>query len=181
MSTTTQKPADRWRHQKLAAIPILALVLAGMLYRNFAGGSDAPPFAPPPPRLMRVPLHGATAVVPNLISKLDAKQWPKIELEEIIARNPFGTWNSTDVNSAVASSSSTSAQKIGSPSADSREPTNQIKLTETVTTEKVQALYRDAAGAAAIVDSHVIRPGDALEGGFKVIEVTNDGITVKKP
>jgi hypothetical protein len=43
-------------------------------------------------------------------------------------------------------------------------------------TVKLQAIFVDSQGAAAVLDSQVIRVGDTLPSGGRVVEITPEGI-----
>lgn len=180
MNESMQNSADPWRRHKLVAIPILAFVLAIMMVRNFAGTGTSPPITPPP-RPPRIPAPTATVIAPNQGANHVAAQWPKLDLDDIIAKNPFGPWNASDRSRSASANQAEPAQTASLRSADPRETSSANEQSETTPTEKVQAVYHDDAGTAAIVDSHIIRSGDALDGGVKVIDVTFDGITIRKP
>lgn len=180
MNNSIQTPADPWRRHKLVAIPILALILAIVMVRNFAGTGPALPIAPPP-RPTRVLASNATIIAPNQGAKHSTDTWPKLAIEDILAKNPFGSWDTAETNRTAAANSTNASHSAKLDSANSGETLTSAEQAEKLPSEKVQAVYHDAAGTAAIVDSHIIRPGDALDGGVKVVDVTNDGIMVKKP
>jgi hypothetical protein len=180
MIIARQKSADPWRHHKLLAIPFLTLVLAIVMYRNFLGTGTSPTIAPPPPRPTRVSPPGATVVTPIQAAKNDATQWPKPKLDEIIAKNPFGPWKAADIDSAATANRSNAAHSASIHTADSGEKSSGNEHAETLSIEKVQAVYRDTTGTAAIVDSHIIRPGDKLGNGLGIVQISDDGITVKQ-
>ncbi len=179
MSNVRQNAVDPWRRHKVMAIPILALVLAFMMYRNFARVGTSPPIAPPP-RPARVPAPSMTVTSANQVTEHNATQWPKLSLDAIIAKNPFGPWNATIASSSATANQSNAAHGTSLRSADSKETPNSSEPVENRLNEKVQAVYHDATGTAAIVDSHIIRLGDKLDDGRQVTGIAEDGIIIEK-
>ncbi len=180
MNNSVRTPTDPWRRHKLVAIPILAVILAIMMVRNFAGTGTPPPIVPPP-RPTRILTSSATVIAPDPAATRSAAQWPKLALEDIIAKNPFGSWDTADTNRTAAENPANASHLAKPGSADSDETATSTEQAERLASEKVQAVYHDDAGTAAIVDSHVIHPGDTLDGRIQIVTVTDDGIMVKKP
>jgi len=190
MSSSPSRPTDPYRHLKLAAIPALAGILGLVLYSNFSG-SDAPPSqvgrvvaAPlttqpgtpgPAQPAPVVPASNITVPTAGPSNRAAITPWPKIDLEEIVSSDPFHTMNvpvPAEAGTPAASADKSATGPTGLTS------TGNVDTTETIAIGKVQAIYRDTAGAAAILDSHVVRPGDVLDSGAVVVDVTPDGIVV---
>lgn len=178
MNTPRRKIVDPRRHYKLAAIPVLVIVLAWQLYGALSHSGAPSASAPPLPAKIGStpsPLSAPTAKP----VRSDWSKWPRIDLKEIIACNPFVPWTSSasDDASFMAETTPTSAATAGetaSESAAMKADKSGLKFNG-----KVQALYDDRAGTAAIVDARIIRPGDLIDGGLEVKKVTNVGIIIE--
>lgn len=178
MSIANHKPVDPWRRHKLIAIPFLVLILAVLMYHNFAGSGVTLPIAAPPVRPARIAFPSSSVVATNAAVNTNDKQWPRLDIEEIVAKNPFGPWSSNDVATVAASGNTNSKATVDPRSAVSQDRPDSSAQTA-MANEKVQAIYHDALGTAAIVDAHVIHPGDTLANGVQILNVTEDGVILK--
>lgn len=91
----------------------------------------------------------------------DAIELPQLSIEQIIAANPFSTPQTATII----------------------EPEPQPKIieapSEPIAPPAVAAIYKTPTGWAALVDRQVVRPGDYLSTGHRVLDVTPTGIRVE--
>jgi hypothetical protein len=185
MSTPQTNRKTFAHHAKLAMIPVLALVLAIVLYRNLSSSGVAV-LRTPTAQSNDQPLAGGPR--PESEKRIDRKRppWPQVDLNEIVACDAFQPWPSPE----PARPSSEPARKDAVPETGSRKKGNHDAAQNTasagVTTKpqasnrgKLKAVFRDGTGAAAIVGSRVVRRGDVLEGGARVVEINAHGIVVE--
>ena len=169
---------DPWRRHKLAAIPLLVIVLVVSLYRSLSR-SEMPTANAPALPTVNISTGSHLPTPANTPAKCDWSRWPRIDLKEIVASDPFVPWLSSDSEPASVVAKTNA---ISSANANSTTEGNSITTVDepaAILNEKIQALYQDDTGSAAIVDSRIIRPGDALDGGFEVVGITSEGIIVK--
>lgn len=178
MSTANRKSVDPWRRHKLIAIPFLVLILAVLMYRNFASSGVTQPIATQAARPARIVVPNSSVAATNAGVNANDKPWPKLDIDEIVAKNPFGPLSSNDAAVDAATGNTNSKAGEGPHSADSEDRPHSRAQTA-LANEKVQAIYQDAIGTAAIVDAHVIHPGDTLDNGVQILNVTEDGVTLK--
>jgi hypothetical protein len=149
---------------KVAAIPVLGLVLVAVVYGNFFRG---PSQLPPPPRAPRGGVETATNLPSPAASAskpLNA-HWPVIELESVVAHDPFLPLGYTPptLNSVGRASADAAAKETASTAAVARPP-------------HLQAVYQHEGVTVAIVDARVVHVGDVLPGKGRVVELSSSGI-----
>jgi hypothetical protein len=182
MSTPQTDRKTFAHHAKLAMIPILALVLAIVLYRNLSSSGVAV-LRTPTAQSNDQPLAGGPRPAPEKRIDRERPPWPQVDLNEIVASDAFQPWPSSE----PARPSSEPARKDAVPETGSRKNGNHDAAQNAgVTTKpqasnrgKLKAVFRDGTGEAAIVGSRVVRRGDVLEGGARVVEINAHGIVVE--
>ncbi len=147
---------------RFALIPILGLMLVAVLFW---------------PKAEKQTNHAAPDAHSILVSKRlsspllePAKfQWPTVNINEVIAFDPFDPAR---------------AQAIGEIAADATGGNVESGLNENSMQQsslgKLQAVYIDAFGATAILDSRVVHVGDHLPGFGRVVTITGREIVVEK-
>lgn len=174
MTTTEQEKKTLRQWARLAAIPLLVVVLIGVLCWP-SGDSDA--------------TVEVAALAPNAAPTRQAEKnqpatskWPKARLEEVIAFNPFEPPMPEKVQQLPEDllAEADALERARADQADA--PTSQRELpVTTVPIGKLQAIYFDTHAAAAIVDSKVLRVGDELPGGRRILEITAQGLKLEGP
>jgi hypothetical protein len=146
------------------------LVLVGVIWYGIpatpgSAGAGSPETAAPPKE------KRPTRVAPR--SKLSAV--PLVELAQIIAFNPFekaqeqpsaGSAETTTIAPATLTTTSKPASSQPSPPVS--------------TTFQVQAIYATPSGNVAILNGRIIRPGDQLQDGSRVVSISLDGVRIDR-
>ena len=158
---------------KLAAIPVLALILLWVVTR---GEEDA---LPPPVTLADSPVHNSPATpAANRTAARGraAAEWPQFTLAEILAHDPFA------VPRAIASSPPAVGSPLTQPvSADTPERTADQGRSrrQMLGAKRVSMIYRGPHGPTAVIDSRAYREGDQLADGVRIVEIRPDGVLVE--
>jgi hypothetical protein len=161
-----------WERAKLALIPVLLLVLAGVLYwpSDDSAAESVPTLVTQPavPSLGQSTTHPANATKPKI-------RWPEYSLNEVIAFSPFDPLPMDEgTQAALASADSVQPSDAGGALPSPSQPT-----TKTLKAETLQAIYHDGRTAVALINSRLVRPGDLLEEGVRVVEITSAGVVVE--
>lgn len=143
-----QKALERQQRLRKIQAVVLALIFVGVLWFQFGRGG-----------------HMATAKTKKKTKAVAAKNLDKkptqvkaqvklarLDIETILASNPFGR----------------PAEQV------ERKP--EIVNADSFTPPKVSAIYKAPNGWVALIDSTAFRTGDFLPGGYRVIDITSDGI-----
>lgn len=166
-------PANARERAKLAAVPVLALVLLWVVTR---GEEEAlpPPVALADPAAAGSPAApGANRTAPPASGD---SQWPDFALAEIVAHDPFA------VPRAIASGPPSVHSPLTQPvSVDRPENTADQGRSrrQMLGKKRVSVIYRGPHGPTAIIDSRVYREGDKLEDGVRIVEIRADGVFVE--
>ncbi len=139
---------------KLAILPVLACIL-GFLIK---GKSDLTPAS----------IESFEVKRETLVSLTKEAAWPEFQLEEIAILKPFQTLKQLDQLRAEEGLS-------GGPIAkDSRsEPTE-----PTPDPLQVRAIFQTPQGASALIGEQVLRIGDTLPNGTRIVAIRPDGVEV---
>jgi hypothetical protein len=142
-----------YERYKLALIPALGLVLAAIL------------FWPSKPGFQPAATSPVVAETPSRAPKTTAtpKTWAGTTWNEVGEFNLFDPPPTPEPEGKTIDSTASSERM-------ERERSNSV-------TPQIQAIYQDARGAIAIVDSKVVRVGDTLDGR-RVAEITSSGIVL---
>lgn len=161
------KPKTPGQWLKLALIPALSLTLLVVLWQPFASHTDATPAVAPQSSVANstAPADVATGTSPA------QRVWPKARLEDVIAFNPFQAEQTSEDEEAAQADEAGGSSVVG-PSGHKSRP-------RLVSSGNLQAIFVDAQGAAAILDSQVIRIGDTLPSGGRVVDITTKGIKLE--
>jgi hypothetical protein len=164
---------------KLAIVVVLAVVFllaVGNSIRTIGGLPSAPPVHPR--RATKQP-----EVFPRVdsIAQGSPRQlWPTFNLMDIIANDPFAIAPAD--NKATGSSSPTAAQEVTKTSGGGIDtPSHATPAGEksAAFAGRVQAIYRRNGRSAVIIDSRTLQPGDTIEGGGRIVDVDQHGVTVE--
>ena len=166
-------PASTRERAKLAAIPVLALILLWVVTGGeedslpppIALAAPAGPGSPVAPAVNRTPPHGRAAA-----------EWPQFTLAEILAHDPFAVPRAMassppDVHSALTQPVSTDAAERTADQGRSRR--------QMLGEKRVSVIYRGPDGPTAMIDSRVYREGDQLADGVRIVEIRPDGVLVE--
>lgn len=93
MSTPQTNRKTFAHHAKWAMIPILALVLGVVLYRNLSSSGVAVPPVPAAPSDDQ-PIGGGPRPAPEKRIDRERPPWPQVDLNEIVACDAFQPWPS---------------------------------------------------------------------------------------
>lgn len=147
---------------RLFLIPALVLVLIAVLFWPVANKNNTTSL-----QLSQDSLEMATAPSEN---KSNRRIWPVFRLNDVIACNPF--------RPLQTKSSSASMDKPDVTGAGSIDHADNKVAVASSTPGTLQAIYFDAHGAAAILDSRVVRIGDILANGSKVVAINSQGVSL---
>ncbi len=168
MMKTNATPGDRL---KLAIIPVLCLVLAAVLFwpdgqqGNTVSAVDSAGGALP--SLPQTSLH-------QPLPEAMHRPWPTAQLDDVVALDIFQTLRS---QRPVV----TSEAKINATDPDPLNVTDDLDPVPAprIAVGNLQAVYQDAQGMVAILDSRIVRVGDVLPDGTRVAAITSKEIFVQ--
>lgn len=155
------RPGKRTPQQwlRIALIPTLAAILLVLTRSLVTGDSQAvEALAMEKGEVNSLP----TSVVPAATSK-----WPEMKLADVIAFDPF----------ELPKTEQTRETTVVSSAMDQNAPNR--SAAEAASVGEVQAVYIDSRGTAALVDSKVMRVGDMLPDGRRIVEITTQGIRLE--
>ena len=180
---------------KMALIPALILVLVAVVFWP-SGGETVSTETSLVPAI-------ATTNSTKTDAKLVAVKWPSVPLNELVAFNPFEPYEVPPTHeepvtyetqptaglgafTKLFSSDTLGAFKTFWPSSVSQtmstsnnKSTSNDRATRYTSIGTLKAVYFDARGAAAILDSRVVRVGDTLPSGQRIVEITEQGIKLE--
>jgi hypothetical protein len=151
---------------RFALIPVLGCVLVVVVFR---------------PQTKLSASHKALALNSTAASHRPAASakesaeyhWPTVDIEEIVAFDPFRPFDSRESQIPSDKLSPNSGKE---PQVQQAASGNAKAL---ASWGKLQAIISDESGAAAILDSRVIHVGDELPGGGRVVAINARGIVVE--
>ncbi|MGE0610591.1 MAG: hypothetical protein AB7O62_26110 [Pirellulales bacterium] len=171
-------PAER---RKLALLALLAVLFVVVLYWQFAGAGGSPAAADL--AVARPPRTVYPAAIPESHGTA-RRDWPTADLSETIAHNPFRMPAQFIPPPEPEQVVELDEQAVAAVEQAQAEPIEeQLPAVEPPPFQwpvKVQAVFVDARGAAAMVDSRVVRVGDRLESGARVIEIAPGHVMLQR-
>ncbi|MEZ6068085.1 MAG: general secretion pathway protein GspB [Planctomycetaceae bacterium] len=180
---------DPTLRRKLGLIAILACILIGLLYRNVrnsnaaadssvaAAAVDSPVTSPTDASTpTSASASSATTAIPTSASCRPKLELPKISLAEIVKYNPFRSPVLTPPEPelepvAVAAVAVNVAETDVLPDPPPAQLDPQVK---------VSAYLERNGQRMAMVDGRIVREGDALGDGLRVLAIRRDGIVVER-
>lgn len=195
----TDKKQPNWARQagvtpgKLALISVLAVVLVGVLYLQFAPGKKPAAVAPPAPRATtraaaaaaRMPNPQTAATGAGRKKTGTVVNWHSPQFDRVVAYDPFALPAAfpkppTAEEAALAQSTAVSSQ-------DAAQKQAELAAARQKTESELQGLKQQAVKVmltrndefVAIVGDQEVHVGDELNG-FKVIAIDSDGVHVAK-
>ncbi len=167
--TSAHSTTGNYRERfKVAAIPVLLIVLVAVVAWRMKGANSEQP-------VESIQLVHPTSTRAEHPAALRPK-WPTTTLEEVISLNPFDPLPSSPREPGqqpAAMNEEASAQPSEAVAPILENSQAEIRI------GNLQAVYRDAHGLAAILDSRVVRVGDVTSDGGRIVAITEHGITVE--
>jgi hypothetical protein len=162
---------------KLVIIPVLAILLIVMLHHAFSGPNDSQTNPPPVNSTTSRQVPPATLTnLPKRTSKIPLRHWPKKTLAEIFKYDPFST---TTQKLAKRNQPPTAARE---ESALAGQMEHRHSSTVSRFTNKIpEMMFHSRHGTMAVIDSQVVREGEILRNGTRVVEIRPDGIVLERP
>ena len=162
-------PTPKW---KIALIPILAATLIWNLSGSGTGSSNASPeFAAED---TNASVSSGAARLDSLVESLPP--WPQFSLEQLVKHDPFAL--NGELKSLTSKLNPTVASELDEGSI---QPTGGARMTLDELSKKnpVTAVIDGPRGRAAIIDSRIVRVGDVLEDGIRVVGIQKSGVIVE--
>ena len=166
--------ANKKQYTKIAAIPVLALVLYFVFPRTENSATHAKNDA------QSASLDDRTRIrVQNSTASLrkEKTEWPNFNFSDVSTIDPFDKgmiFPESAASTTKESSSDSSQQKLVSSPLLTQQATK-------VSAVKIQAIFRSSRGIAALVDTRLIHVGDRLSDGTEVLEITPEQLIVVAP
>jgi len=162
---------------KIAIIPVLATLLIVMLYHAFSGANDSQTDTPRVSSTTSRQVPQATlAKLPNRTSQNPLRHWPQQTLAEILKYDPFSitTQKPGEQNQPPTIGRERTALAGQMEHAHS---TNDSRFTNKIP----EMMFHSHHGTMAVIDSQVVREGEILRNGTRVVEIRTDGIVLERP
>lgn len=167
-------PRDRI---KLAAIPVLALVLLWVV----TGGSEDE--APPPVALTQPAgtrpgdKPGQPARPARRPAAARPAPAPAFSLAEILAHDPFAVPKALAPPPPIPDEQDTQPVSIEAPLIDHESQARARR--EMLAQKRVSIIHHGPSGATAVIDSRAYREGDELADGVRIVKIRPDGVIVE--
>ncbi len=170
--TATRRATPAW---KIALIPILTIVLLWNLSTgdeeplgaatvaetaDETGSTNSLDSSPAPSELQPAPF--------------DTKPWPAVDSETIAEFDPFALSGELEQRSTVPS-----APELPQPVAAIDEKQSEQRIQEALSHLQLQGIFNGKNGPAALIDSRIVRVGDEIKPGLRVVQITASGIVVE--
>ncbi|HUG89646.1 MAG TPA: hypothetical protein VML55_02355 [Planctomycetaceae bacterium] len=179
--TDTPRAQDPWRRAKLAAIPVLGLVLVWVM-----PGRDDPPAVAP---AALADTQGADRQAAGLDNAANAAGGRRTSdgtgftLDEILAHDPFAVPPALARPQPPESPSLLTRDSVPTEPVSAElphpEPGQSRLRLETLSQKRVSIIYRGPGGPTAVIDSREYREGDELAAGIRILEIRSDGVLVE--
>jgi hypothetical protein len=172
----------------MALIPVLGLVLLFVLWPSSSEPSTdsaataVAPEATASSATTSAPVQEA-ASGPATSSSNQPKKWPVIELATILQHDPFAQLAALSETAVAGTPPSQPGGEQPSTEAETAASQElQKRLLDRLAGLKqkhVSALFVSQRGASALIDSKVVREGDLLEEGIRVVAIGTDGVVLR--
>lgn len=165
MSSPTSTPL--W---KLALVPILLLIFAGVLWKNFSAPADTD--------------------VPELLKPVNFQKTQSISVwklgskETAIAFNPFQNLKPPQTNGPEAAETSTTFSASESNSSDApydKSTSDSADPLQALSSQPVTLLIKKGKKDIAVIGDQIIHSGQRLESGHEVRSIEMDRILLSNP
>lgn len=162
--------------RKLVIILSLSILLAGVLYRAFIASEKPQTNAPPAkPTTSPQPLLSTLTRLPGHAPEKPPRHWPNQTLAEILKHDPF----STTTQKLAEGNQPPTAGRQGAALAGQlqQRPSPVPRFTNKVP----EMMFHSRYGTMAVIDSQVVREGEILPNGTRVVEIRPDKIILERP
>ena len=162
---------------KIVIILVLAISLVVMLYRAFSTSGDSQTNTPPasPTTSQQVPLTTLTTL-PKHTSKNPPRYWPNQTLAEILKHDPFSTMTQKLVGGNQPPTAAREESALAGQTEQRDSPT-----VPWFTNKIPEMVFHSRHGTVAVIDSQIVREGEILPNGTRVVEIRPDGIVLERP
>lgn len=161
--------------RKIALIPILV----GILLWNLSGSGEDVKTADRVVENSEKTLTEAESLIQQLKkSKEQASQknWPAFDLDEVVEFDPFSLVGTLAERSGLE----TNADLLKEESvADSESSAEAAESSDDPIENPLRAVAIGKNGAAALIDSRIVRVGDELEDGIRIVAIEQNAIVVE--
>ena len=171
MTDNVTTPPATTQRIKLALIPVLALGLAAVLFwpkTETVNTTQQNPRAP-------LPVFPAAAGNQPTTGPAGKHVWREIDVDEVIAFNPFARPAQIDALFRTESAASQTAEVLAIESTIAAPVTTPPPKRDAVLVN-VQAIFQSSGIAAALIDGQVVHAGDVLKDGSKIVAITPEGV-----
>ena len=176
MNLQSFSASGKTNKRKMALIP----VLVGVLIWNLTGsGDERGSMSVDASVSSEQKLTEAESLIRQLErnrQNVSQKNWPALELSDIIHFDPFSLAGTLAERSGVVSDAELLAAQT--ESADG-EPVDEKSEPKEPNENPVRAVAIGKNGAAALIDSRIVRVGDELEAGIRVVAIERNAIVVE--
>lgn len=176
MNLHTASASGKTDKRKMALVP----VLAGVLIWNLTGsGDDRGSVSVDASASSAQKLTEAESLIRQLErnrQNVSQKNWPALELSDIIHFDPFSLAGTLAERSGVVSDAELLATQQASADGESVDESSESKEPNE---NPVRAVAIGKNGAAALIDSRIVRVGDELEAGIRVVAIERNAIVVE--
>lgn len=161
---------------KIALVPVLAIVLVW----NLASPSKQPLDAATDEQTASdvvAPETSAEVVTATLLKQRHLQQpdWPTVDARTIAEFDPFALSGELAERSIATPPVVEAAEPVAAAEAAQK----QQQIEEAIARLNVQGIFKGSNGPAALVDSRIVRIGDEIEPGLRIVEITASGIVVE--
>ncbi|MCH2117126.1 MAG: general secretion pathway protein GspB [Pirellulales bacterium] len=162
---------------KIAIIPVLATLLLVMLYHAFSGANESQTDTPSVSSTTTRQVPQATlAKLPPRTSQNPLRHWPQQTLAEILKYDPFSI---TPQQPGEQNQPPTTGGEKAALAGQMKQPHS---ATDSRFTNKIpEMMFHSRHGTMAVIDSQVVREGEILRNGTRVVEIRTDGIVLERP
>jgi hypothetical protein len=109
------------------------------------------------------------------------KRWPEFSLEETAAFDPFAAAPAkTEADGGLASASSQAGASSQAEDGEQAQSALDAPSASSLESETMRLFLYSRKGAAALVGSQVVRPGEIIDG-WEVVRVATEGVELRKP
>lgn len=163
MSSELAAPQNPTRERiKYALAAVLAIVLGVVVFQTMKPVTPVPPLRLQP---VSAPADASGSPATQITGRT---VWPRIELEQVIAFDPFSP-------RGVAPAAQTLLVESESEETAEMEPTQVAKPAA-----RVQAIYRSGNRTAALIESRHVIPGEMLDGR-RILEIDATSVLLEDP
>ena len=175
MPETSSATSPRTPVWKLALIPILATILIWTLSSSADEPLDSVAAAETTADPNSADLLGSPPAQREFRNSGPASRpWPAVDHRTIAEFDPFTLTGELEQRSTLPPA----AQEPHEVAALA-EDHNEQQITKALSEVQLQGIFNGQQGPVALVDSRMVRIGDEIKPGLRVVEITSDGIVVE--